>query len=416
MIKKIFKIIGILLLCAILLSVLSYYSFLGWEYITGSEYVEYIENNKETVKIEESFTYEILDKDIRKHSIILVGESHGFEEPTIFDVDFFKHLHSKFGVKKYIAELDFVQATLMNRYLENGNDSLLHVILKNWIVAQGRNNKDYFDKYKEFHNYYQQLSEGERFKFIGIDLIQDWPLTTSFVNNLGKPDSSIATILYNSKTVLDNLKINLNQIVASDIIDKESKTIANHLLQNINYKKDKVNREEVMFLNFTNLYKHNNFYYEKLYGFFGLYHIFQYRVNNDHPFASKVRMSDLGLENKILSINFLFTDSHMVMKSSMLPEFMRDKGKYTKMPVSSDNVLVIYIYGIQDFKRTTPEFHKSIVKMNGENNPYSKSNRLNTTIQLLPVTDIFEMNDKGKPYVQYTIFVRNSDWAEPMKK
>jgi hypothetical protein len=24
------------------------------------------------------------------------------------------------------------------------------------------------------------------------------------------------------------------------------------------------------------------------------------------------------------------------------------------------------------------------------------------------------MNDKGKPYAQYTIFVRNSDWAAPM--
>jgi hypothetical protein len=54
--------------------------------------------------------------------------------------------------------------------------------------------------------------------------------------------------------------------------------------------------------------------------------------------------------------------------------------------------------------------------MNAENSPYSQSNRMNTTFQLLPVTDLFEMNDKGKPYIQYTIFVRNSDWAEPMSE
>jgi hypothetical protein len=40
---------------------------------------------------------------------------------------------------------------------------------------------------------------------------------------------------------------------------------------------------------------------------------------------------------------------------------------------------------------------------------------MNKTIQLLPVTDLMEMTDKGKAYVQYTVFVRNSDWAEPME-
>ena len=90
--------------------------------------------------------------------------------------------------------------------------------------------------------------------------------------------------------------------------------------------------------------------------------------------------------------------------------------------VEIDGVLYIRVvdpvkasYGIRDFKRTTAENHKSLLKMNGENNPYSNSSRLTTTIQLLPVTDIFEMTDEGKPYIQYTIFVRNSDWAEPIE-
>ncbi len=124
----------------------------------------------------------------------------------------------------------------------------------------------------------------------------------------------------------------------------------------------------------------------------------------------------MNLEKKILSMNFMMNDSYMVMKSKKLPKFMRDEGKYTRMPVSADNMLVMYIYGIKDFKRMTPLNSKSLVKMNGNDSPYSGSNRLNTTIQLLPVTDIFEMTDKGKPYAQYTIFVRNSDWAEPMKE
>jgi hypothetical protein len=63
----------------------------------------------------------------------------------------------------------------------------------------------------------------------------------------------------------------------------------------------------------------------------------------------------------------------------------------------------------------TPEHQQSLIKMNGKDSPYSNSIRMNKKIQLLPVTDIFELTDKGKPDVQYIIFMRNSDWAEPME-
>ena len=154
---------------------------------------------------------------------------------------------------------------------------------------------------------------------------------------------------------------------------------------------------------------------DKAYGYFGLYHVFQYQVNGQQPLASQIRMSDLGLENNILSMNFLMIDSYMVMPSNQLPDFMSDGGKYTRMPISSDVMLFVYIYGIKDFKRMTPEYHKSLVKMNSKNSPYATSNRMSKTIQLLPVADKFEFNEKGKAYVQYTVFVRNSDWAEPEK-
>jgi len=75
----------------------------------------------------------------------------------------------------------------------------------------------------------------------------------------------------------------------------------------------------------------------------------------------------------------------------------------------------MYLVGIKDFNRMTPESSKSLVKLNAEDSPYSNTIRMNQAIQLLPVTDLLEFNDKGKPYTQYTIFVRNSDWAQPME-
>ena len=101
------------------------------------------------------------------------------------------------------------------------------------------------------------------------------------------------------------------------------------------------------------------------------------------------------------------------MPSDALPDFMRQPGKYSKMPISADNPLFIYIYGIQDFKRFTPENCKSLIQLTGTNSPYEGSNRMATTIQILPVTDKMVFNEEGKDYVQFTVFIRNSDWAKP---
>jgi len=56
------------------------------------------------------------------------------------------------------------------------------------------------------------------------------------------------------------------------------------------------------------------------------------------------------------------------------------------------------------------------MKLDCENSPYEGFNRMNTTMQILPVTDKMEFTEDDKPYVQYTVFMRNSDWANPYKE
>ena len=192
--------------------------------------------------------------------------------------------------------------------------------------------------------------------------------------------------------------------------------ILSHLETNVKYVQDKLGREEGLFQNFRSLYKHYNFEETRIYGYFSLYHVFQYTVNEQHQLASKIRLSDLNLENKIVSINFMMSDSYMVMPCNQLPEFMRDGTNDIRLPVISDNMLIMYIYGVKDFKRMTTLKDKSLIKMNGGDSPYSNSSRLNTSIQLLPATDVFKITDRGKPYAQCTVFVRNSDWEEPVKE
>lgn len=108
-------------------------------------------------------------------------------------------------------------------------------------------------------------------------------------------------------------------------------------------------------------------------------------------------------------------DSYMVMPSNELPEFMQESGEYTRMPISADNMLFMYLVGIKDFKRMTPENYKSMVKLNSDDSHYSNTIRLDKAIQLLQVTDLLEFDVKEKPYTQYSIFVRNYDWAQPIE-
>ena len=405
--KVVFKgFIGILILIGI-----TYGGFHLWEYATGGKYIDYLSENAETIPLTQSFSFEKLDNDIKDNLLLLVGEIHGFEEPQKFDYELFTHVHANHGVRQYYAELDFVQAVLLNRYMEKGDEKLLGEIFAHWAVVQGRFNKDYYDKYRKFHEYYKQQSDDNKFVFIGVDRIQDIELTAKFLHSL----TPISMDTFGVSTKMDDLIKQLNLLDSIHTNSPDTLFLLAQIKRNLEYISEKKNRESILFENFKTLYQKLNREQERAYGYFGLYHVFQYQVNGKQPLASQLRTSDLGLENKILSMNFLMVDSYTVMPSNQLPEFMRDRGRYTRMPISSDNMLFMYIIGIKDFKRSTPEYHKSLIKMNSENSPYSNSGRLNNTIQILPVAEKFEFNEKGKPYVQYTVFVRNSDWAEPEK-
>lgn len=409
MVKRIFKTIGKLLLVFILLIGLLYAGFHLWEYATGGKYIKYLTENGETIPLEDDFDFDNLKDDIERSELILFGEIHGFKEPIKFDVDFFKYLNKNHGVNHYLVEFDFVQATMLNEFLLTGDDKVLDKVLKKWVVFQGRNNLDYRNKFVDLYKYYQELPLENKFEFVGVDRIQDESLLREYVNRFSpKSKDSEASNSVEESSLLEKLS-------SIETSNKDTLFIVAQLKSNIKYWEDRANRDDVMFENFQSIYKEKNLKTKKIYGLLGFGHIFLYRVNGGHVFASQVRKSELGLQDKIMCINTMMNESQMVMLSNQLPEFMRDEGKYTRMEISSDNMLFIYMVGVKDFKRMTPKYHKSLIKMNGENSPYGNNMRLNKTIQLLPVTPKIEITDKGKAYFTHTLFIRNSDWAAPIE-
>ena len=401
-IKWIFKGFGLL----ILLVLLAYGTFHLVEYVSGGKYVDYLEANSQTVKNTETFDFDKMSEDIQRNKLILVGEIHGFHIPEKFDISFFSYLVKDHGVKHYFAEFDVVQSAYLNAYLKSGNEELLKKALSKWAVIQGRNNKDYYEKYQSLRALYNDQSEGPNFQFYGIDQLQDFALTKEYL----LPFDTTGQLKINN--VADAIEF-INTISNQYEYSSDSAFMLIQIQSNLQASLNKKNRESSLFENFKATYNHFNLSDEKVYGYFGLYHVMQYRLNGQHPLASQIRTSDLGLTDKILSINFIMNESNMVMPSEQVPEFMRQKGEYSRMEITADNMLFMYVYGIKDLKRMTPEYHKSLINLASEDSPYAESSRLSYSFQIFPVTDLFEFTDKGMPYSQYAVFVRNSDWAEP---
>ena len=387
-----------------------------YEYATGGPFVAYLQANSEVKPLDDAFDYGIMAEDIAANDLILVGEIHGFDAPAKFDVDFFRYLHGEYGVRTYFAELDYLQAKEMNDYLTSGEEAFLQKALRKWAVIQGRDNQDYLEKYRALHKFHAALPAADKFRIEGVDRITDWRLLINFLNPLVLPADSMHMLPMS----VDDLPVNalalIERLQPAYSENGDTALALQMLLADLEARRDSLNRDARMAANFTRLFRYRELAGQKCYGFFGLGHVFQYRVNGSDPMASLLRQSDLGLGGKILSANFIMNDSEMTMKSDQLPGFLADDGPYTALDVSADDFLFMYLFGVKDLKRVTPKYHKAIIKLDGPDNPYANSGRLQSTFRLVPVQPKTVMDEPGKVYAQYMIFVRNSPWAEPVAR
>jgi len=409
--KKLFKVIlGITVLAFIVYGV-----FRFKEHYVGGNYIEYLKSNSESVGLEEEISFEIVSKDISDNSLILVGEIHGFEVPTKFDVDFFSHLHSNFEINNYLLEMDHSQAYFMNKYNETGEIELLDRVLENWVVSAGRNNLDYRNRWINLRKVFTDQS----FTYYGNNNISDYLLLAEHINDLaGEQRIELEESLSDSLKMI-HFKSTLESLLSEVDLENDSTDLDwnyRHLLKNVHYELENKYREEVLTENLADLYNYYQLKGQKVYGYYGIGHTLLDTFKSGYqPMASRIMKLDSWFKKKILSLNFIFCDSHMIMPSRSLPGILQDEGEYTKMPVSYDNIWLSYMYGIEDLKRVTEKNTKTIIKLNSEDSPYLGNDRLFSMFKLLPIGQVINAKEGGSAtdYAQYVIFVRNSDWAKP---
>lgn len=160
-----------------------YVGFKIKEYFVGNKYVSYLEDYM-LVKspIEDPLKLEF-DDEFYKNNLFLIGEFHEFATSPIIDVAMFKHLHEKRDVHIYLAEMDIAQSYYLNEYLEQSSKFSLDRILENWIVNIGQISKIYRnEKWEKLKKYYESLAADKKFQVIGIDVIRDYKLLHTLLN------------------------------------------------------------------------------------------------------------------------------------------------------------------------------------------------------------------------------------------
>lgn len=408
--KKILSLIGKALLGLIALVLILYLGFRIKEYFAGIKYVDYLENHT-LVKnpIGEPLIVEF-DDEFYKHNLFLLGEFHEFATSPIIDVAMFKHLHEKINADIYLAEMDIAQSYFLNEYLKQSTKLSLDRILESWVVNIGKISKNYRNgKWENFKKYYTNLSADKKFQVIGVDAIRDYKLLQILLSEK-LPDQN--KIPEDEDELIKWGIFNIPKILSEHNFAKEDEQLLNDIVFNLENSEKSNTRDEFMFRQFKYYYHQKNWSTKNLYGSFGLYHTLQ---GFENTFAGRINRSEHTNSVKMVSVNPIYLNSHLTVKSSYLPWFISDNAEYTRLSISQDNMFDNYIIGIEDFKRVGNKNSINLFKLNAQNSPYQKSLRGISNFSLTP---FFGINIKNKntvttDYFQYVFVIDGSDWVSP---
>ena len=381
------------------------------------KHTKYLEKNLESISLNNTdLQFYSLDSNFYNNNLFFVGEIHEVSTSPKIDVAMFKQLHKIAGVRTYVAEMDIAQAYFINEYIRGSDEFELKYILKEWVVGIGQKSAEVREKYTALREYYQSLSKSEKFEIVGIEMNTDFELirkllTMKLILNekeLNIDDDSL--IVWGQKKLPKLIEDNKTKLSKIDYLN----------LLNIQYNFEKYNpnwywyRDKYSYQNFKNIYEQRQWKTEKLYACFGFAHTLQ-----AYPYTLAGRIKndkELSLSGKMVSMNALYVDSYLTVTSKGLPKFMRSKNEFTRLKLSYDNYLFMYLKGIRDYKKVTDKNTITLFKLDGENSPYKESLRGTKNFALVPIWDGFKIEDKNTvttDYAQYVFFVRNADWVKP---
>jgi hypothetical protein len=331
--------------------------------------------------------------------LILLGESHGFAAPQVLDLELLAHLNQRIGLTDYLAEVDPVQAEMLNAYLTSGDEAILDRVFDHWDRTGAQWGNTAFEaKVRGVLALNEDLLVGRRVRFIGIDTIQDWSLLREWLVDRGTPVNAAAW---------DDADIRGKAALASNALGEPADLMGARLADLLGRVGAGATRETAIFDTYAYAIRSGEIGNRPTYGLWGLYHVMQGPINDTLPFAARVTRSDLPTATAVTSIVVLALDSAVHVPVPLptgiqrmrLTEFNVDgpfvkvQGSDTLRAASDPNSIVVFNPGAANSPIQPGDFTRVRTSV-GQN---------------------FELDPDlpSSAYSQYFGVFRGSDWAPP---
>jgi hypothetical protein len=337
------------------------------------------------------------------NKLFLLGESHGVAAPQVLDLELLTHLNARIGLIDYVAEVDPVQGLRLNQYLDSGDEAVLDRVFDYWTRTGAQwGNTAFEDKIRGIRALNLTLPENRRVHLLGIDAVQDWPLTTAWLAEQGLTVdpaalSAATTNAARATVVLAALPTTSTSPVLTRLRGTLAATAA------------ATGRESVIFDTYSKAVTSGELGERPAYGLWGVFHVIQGGVNHAQPFAYRVVASDLPTARRVVSLAVLSLDSAVQIPAPMPTgvqrmrlesfnidgPFVKVKGSATLRAATTPNTITLFDPGAAGTPFTSGGDFTDIRTSIGQN---------------------FVIDDPTRStasFIQYLGVFRNSDWAPP---
>lgn len=358
----------------------------------------------------------IMDSDIDKNNIILVGEEHAVAKNYEIQLALLKNFNKTDKVRYLLAEIGYSSSCYINEYLDSGDEAKLKLIY-NDLSQTPTWNKESYDFWIKLRKYNLTVPQNQRIKVIGIDIELQPKTACAYLNSILPSNAPPKEIQLAIDRYTDSYKIknNSNNIITaienlqSDIKAKPSiysgylgnnyfdfNIVVDNIVNSINANSSNaVNfddiREPSIYSNFKRIYSH--FPVGKYFGEFGMEHVYQKTcssyMGNATRFAMYLNNSDSPVKGKVLSIAYGYKSCKYANSTQNYVEGKAD--------TVISNIDILDKYSKTDI---------TLFKLNGDNSPFNSKT-------------YFVKGPNGGctlDYFKYIILIKNSKGAIPLGK
>lgn len=364
-------------------------------------------------------------------NMIGFGAYHGSARTYEAEFILVKSLKEQNSLDYYLPEMSFSQAFFFQKYLENGDESLLKKLVLSYqsiVVQEG--SVETFLHWKNLRKLNQNYPENP-IKVIGFDIINDYEFPIKHLVYLTekvkswKEKEALEKLLLDedadfsiSNEQLENL---LKAFIESYRKDKENKDIYinnvwdfNFIIKNIedNFQ-EKRDREKIIYENYLlvkNEYQLGN---KKQFAKYGAFHI-QKEQEEDYPsFFTRLIQNHIYKKDKVITVMGYLT------KSKVLWDKIYDKkGSYKSFTVKRGfgigDYWNEYFKGIKYLKKAKLS-DITLFRINAENSPYHFGSDLVEVKHFFKDSQIKLQNKNTTDFIDYAILIRNSENQKPIE-